>query len=197
MPPDRIMFIRHAEKPDNGKDGVAMDGSPDAESLTVRGWQRARALIVFFCAEPKMRPNAIFASGIGHGSKSKRPVETVTPLAAKLNETQPVAFDIAHLKDDVRPLDGQGSVPWGDGAGVLGAQAHSRTGRPSARCGIPFPKSGRMTALTWSGCSTARVRTGPFRRYCNACFRGTATTRSGDRPNSKSLPQVNSRGASR
>jgi broad specificity phosphatase PhoE len=104
MPPERIMFIRHAEKPDEGKDGVAADGSLDAESLTVRGWQRAGALIAFFCAQPKMRPDAIFASGIGHGSKGKRSAETVTPLAAKLNENRPVAFHAKHLKDDIQPL---------------------------------------------------------------------------------------------
>jgi hypothetical protein len=126
MPPDRIMFIRHAEKPDEGKDGVAADGSLDAESLTVRGCQRAGALIAFFCAQPKMRPDAIFASGIGHGSKGKRPAETVTPLAAKLNENRPVALHAKHLKEDPA-LDGPGFVPGGHGPGVLGAQAHSRT----------------------------------------------------------------------
>jgi hypothetical protein len=128
------MFIRHAGKPDNGKDGVAMDGSPDAESLTVRGWQRAGALIAFFCAEPEMRPNAIFASGIGHGSKCKRPAETVAPLAAKLNETRPVAFDLAHLKDDVPPLMDK-VLSLGETVLVCwGAQTHSRIGRPSGRC---------------------------------------------------------------
>jgi broad specificity phosphatase PhoE len=104
MPPDRITFIRHAEKPDEGKDGVAADGSLDAESLTVRGWQRAGALIAFFCAQGKMRPDAIFASGIGHGSKGKRPAETVTPLAAKLDVNRPVAFHAKHLKDEIQPL---------------------------------------------------------------------------------------------
>jgi broad specificity phosphatase PhoE len=104
MPPDRIIFIRHAEKSDDGTDGVTEDGILDPESLTVRGWQRAGALIAFFCAQPKMKPSTIFASGIGHGSKSNRPMETVRPLAARLNEIGKVTFNTAHLKDDVQPL---------------------------------------------------------------------------------------------
>jgi hypothetical protein len=31
--PERIVFIRYAEKPGNGADGVTADGIPDAESL--------------------------------------------------------------------------------------------------------------------------------------------------------------------
>jgi broad specificity phosphatase PhoE len=104
MPPDRIMFIRHAEKPADGENGVTADNIVDKESLTVRGWQRAGALIAFFCAQPKMKPTAIFASGIGRGSNSKRPVETVTPLAARLKESAQVIFNTAHLKNDAQPL---------------------------------------------------------------------------------------------
>jgi broad specificity phosphatase PhoE len=97
------MFIRHAEKPGDGENGVTADNSLDKESLTVRGWQRAGALIAFF-AQPKMKPTAIFASGIGHGSNSKRPMETVTPLVNRLNEIQPVTFNTNHLKDEIQPL---------------------------------------------------------------------------------------------
>lgn len=50
--PQRIMIVRHAEKPkvdDQGQNiGVGMDGSHDEESLAVRGWQRAGALSVLF-----------------------------------------------------------------------------------------------------------------------------------------------------
>src|SRR6202034_341889 len=102
----RIMFIRHAEKPGVGNNdrGVAADGEHDDENLTVRGWQRAGALIALFCAHPEMRPNTIFASGISHDSKSKRPAETVTPLASALKNFQPVAFNTTHLRDDLQPL---------------------------------------------------------------------------------------------
>ena len=40
----KIMIIRHAEKPrvSGGGAGIARDGTEDPESLTVRGWTRAR-----------------------------------------------------------------------------------------------------------------------------------------------------------
>jgi hypothetical protein len=59
------MFIRHAEKPGDGENGVTPDNIFDKESLTLRGWQRAGALIGLFIAQPKMKPTAIFASAIG------------------------------------------------------------------------------------------------------------------------------------
>src|ERR1700743_2749207 len=65
--PQRVMFIRHAEKPPGVPpyDGAGVDakGKKDKESLTVRGWQRAGALAKFFESQPKMCPNAVFASG--------------------------------------------------------------------------------------------------------------------------------------
>jgi hypothetical protein len=180
MPPDRIMFIRRAEKPDEGKDGVAADGSLDVESLTVRGWQRAGALIAFFCAQPKMRPDAIFASGIGHGSKGKRSAETVTPLAAKRNENRPVAFHAKHLKDDIQPLMDQ-VLSLEDTVLVCWEHSTFPNWPPSSQARRPFPNSGRTTASISSGSSTAQVRAGLFRKYYSACFRKTATNRSVDR----------------
>ena len=138
MPPDRIMFIRHAEKPDEGKDGVAADGSLDAESLTVRGWQRAGALIAFFCAQPKMRPDAIFASGIGHGARAngrRKPSRRLRPSSMRTDRSH----SSQTLEGRHPALDGPGFVPGGHGPGVLGAQAHSRIGRPPPGA-PPVPK---------------------------------------------------------
>jgi hypothetical protein len=106
MPPARVMVIRHAEKPDpgSGDGGVAVDGTTDQQSLTVRGWQRAGALVTFFTARTDMRPSVIFAAGIAHGSKSKRPGETLAPLAEMLNEERQTALITDHLKDDLQPL---------------------------------------------------------------------------------------------
>lgn len=119
MAPQRIMFIRHAEKPDTGYAGVAADGSQDEESLTVRGWQRAGALAKFFASQPLLRPDIVFAAGIGHGSKSQRPSETVTPLVDLLNAPGNVSFITSHLKPDLQPLvddvmtrDGKVLVAW-------------------------------------------------------------------------------------
>src|SRR5437762_3288918 len=105
----KVMIVRHAEKPE-GKDhppfGVTADGVPDFESLTVAGWQRAGALISLFVPRSLARgdlatPTVIYASRTRAegdasadegGSKSKRPLQTVVPLAAKLHLQANVTF---------------------------------------------------------------------------------------------------------
>jgi len=104
MAPKRIMFIRHAEKPHEppceNDEGVKKSGESDKESLTVRGWQRAGALAHFFSSQLPVRPNVIFASGIGTDSKSHRPKQTVTPLAELIK----MDVNTNHLKNDLNPL---------------------------------------------------------------------------------------------
>ncbi|WP_454807888.1 phosphoglycerate mutase family protein [Paraburkholderia fungorum] len=106
MAPDRIMFIRHAEKPDASAGlGIEADGKADEESLAVRGWQRAGALARFFCPIDETRaerltPATIFAAGSGPASKSKRSMQTVTPLVALLRQTSQVNYITTYLKDD-------------------------------------------------------------------------------------------------
>ena len=105
MPADQIIVIRHAQKPTRNPKhrGIQEDGTADPESLTVRGWQHAGALAAVFAgpgadvADPLVpRPDVIFAAGSGKkkvrvggkevtvGSRSRRPLQTVTPLAAAL-----------------------------------------------------------------------------------------------------------------
>jgi hypothetical protein len=87
----KIMLLRHAEKPDaNGTRGVAMTGSEDRRSLTVRGWQRAGALIALFGPElPRHTapllptPTTIFASR--PTANSARSFHTIEPLAQRLS----------------------------------------------------------------------------------------------------------------
>ena len=95
----RIMLIRHAEKPyDDGKEdnkGVRMDGSSSAESLAVRGWQRAGALALLFGSAELAQsrglsvPQHLYASDPDKadkvGSKSRRPKQTLIPLAQRLD----------------------------------------------------------------------------------------------------------------
>jgi hypothetical protein len=104
MAPTRIMFIRHAEKPHEppceNDDGVKASGEKDEKSLAVQGWQRAGALAHFFSSKADRTPDVIFAAGIGPGSESHRPKQTVTPLAKWLG----FKIDDSHLKDDVKPL---------------------------------------------------------------------------------------------
>jgi broad specificity phosphatase PhoE len=104
MAPRRILIIRHAEKPHEppceNDDGVKRNGAIDKESLTVRGWQRAGALVHFFTSEPELSPDVIFAAGIGEQSASHRPKQTVMPIAEWLG----IKIHDHHLKDDIEPL---------------------------------------------------------------------------------------------
>ncbi len=93
-----IMIIRHAEKPVPGEaHGIDETGAPDKRSLTARGWQRAGAWAELFV--PSLggqsslpTPTALFASAPSSdpsereedGTRSRRPLETLTPLAEKL-----------------------------------------------------------------------------------------------------------------
>ena len=112
------MIIRHAEKPpDKGPPfGVGADGAQDPESLTAKGWQRAGGLAALFApsggvlASPQLAtPTIIYASPArseaAHGtkdtgSKSKRPHQTVVPLASKLN----ISIDLSFQKGQEQEL---------------------------------------------------------------------------------------------
>jgi hypothetical protein len=87
-----IMIVRHAEKPVAAEvRGVRPNGDHDRHSLSVRGWTRAGALVGLFApqhGEPKAglrRPDAIYACGHADDG-SRRPVQTVTPLAERLGQ---------------------------------------------------------------------------------------------------------------
>ena len=92
----KIMIIRHAEKPVNSKDppyGVGPAGLRDDESLTVKGWQRAGALVGLFAPHEGQfqspylaTPQFVYASKAipNSDSDSQRPQQTVTPLIQKL-----------------------------------------------------------------------------------------------------------------
>src|SRR5579859_4416990 len=90
MPASSIMIIRHAEEPDDaGTDlGVDRHGMQNSHELSVRGWQRAGALVRFFNpltdVGPVQKPGAIFATAITAQSKSLRPQGTVAPLGEDL-----------------------------------------------------------------------------------------------------------------
>ena len=130
MAEQTILIIRHAEKPEPGGDN-AVDGSgaSDSRSLTPRGWQRAGVWAELFA--PSLgrraelpRPTAVFASapashreiaaGEG-GSKSRRPLETVSPLATKLGIEVDLRFgkgEEHHLAKAIATIDGVVLVCW-------------------------------------------------------------------------------------
>src|SRR5262245_33136926 len=91
--PARIMLIRHAEKPSNFSphSGVTLEGKREKECLTIRGWQRAGALATLLAPpnnafhDPALaRPHHLFASKPTKRNGSRRPIDTITPLAEKL-----------------------------------------------------------------------------------------------------------------
>lgn len=86
------MVIRHSEKPTNNGApyGVTLEGEQDKYSLTVLGWQRAGALVGLFAPGPLQRrelavPDYLYAAGSDKHSPSKRPEQTIVPLANRLN----------------------------------------------------------------------------------------------------------------
>ncbi len=125
----RIMIIRHAEKPyvdkDGKNNGVRMDGSPSDTSLVVRGWQRAGALSVLFGSAEIAQsrglsvPQNLYASDPeltdSAGSISRRTKQTLIPLAQRLKLTICVDWikgQEAELAQDILKQSGAVLVSW-------------------------------------------------------------------------------------
>ena len=101
------MLIRHAEKPakDSAPFGVTAEGERNKESLEVRGWQRAGALANLlapnnghFQHASLAKPQFLFASKPLRRKGSRRPLETVTPLAQKLELRVNSGFQRSDIK---------------------------------------------------------------------------------------------------
>ena len=123
-----LFIIRHAEKPDDKQPqlgpGLMENGTVDTESLVIRGWQRAGAWDSLFGAglggKDYPPPAKIYAATPGAAGEpnqgpSRRPAETITPLAARLGLTADVSIakgDEKHLVDKVLEHDGVVLVCW-------------------------------------------------------------------------------------
>jgi hypothetical protein len=106
----KVMLIRHGEKPVVSPDGAGScglleTGERSNHGLTVRGWQRAGALALFFGREgegfrpPSLAtPDRIFATATGPGSWSLRMQQTVAPLQQKLGSA--VVLDTRYKKGE-------------------------------------------------------------------------------------------------
>lgn len=73
--PAQVIIIRHGEKPDQGDD------------LTVKGRERAAALVPFFEDSERPQPAAIYALSPNEEHHSRRCLETATPLALAMKLT--------------------------------------------------------------------------------------------------------------
>lgn len=87
-----LILMRHAEKPDavTGSQGVDELGHHDPQALSVRGWQRAGALVhllaptnVAHAVLP--RPTGLCAAAPSRQHPSRRPAMTLQPLASQLD----------------------------------------------------------------------------------------------------------------
>ncbi len=105
-----IMLIRHAEKADEEQGGVDRSGDDNRNSLSVRGWQRAGALVPFFASSGRpmlesrlAQPTALiaeFADAPGSEEKhSKREEQTLFPLAKKLGLSLDFSFGKGQEQD--------------------------------------------------------------------------------------------------
>jgi broad specificity phosphatase PhoE len=122
--PASISLIRHAEKQlgDGPPLGVLADGRPDPESLTPRGWERARALVGLFLPRADQlgaailpTPTRLFASEVGPHSRSRRPAETLLPLSERLGLPLDEPFlqdEIDQIVEVIRACDGHVLVAW-------------------------------------------------------------------------------------
>jgi hypothetical protein len=121
---DKIMLIRHAERPNADKSlrGVGFDGRKDKESLTVRGWQRAGALARFFAPVDDhfaqrglARPASLYACKAAPEDPSLRPQHTLVPLAellqVELNRDHFNGDEIALVKH-MQSGEGPALVAW-------------------------------------------------------------------------------------
>ena len=122
----KIMIIRHGEKPGVpiAADGIDSDGNDDSKSLTAAGWQRAHALVDLFhppggtAVRPGLAvPDHLFAAANTSGDRSKRPIETITPLAESFDPVKTIdeaidATDISSIAKAAKSAGGVALVSW-------------------------------------------------------------------------------------
>jgi broad specificity phosphatase PhoE len=122
-----ILIIRHGEKPDDPKapwpgPGFTEKGLSDNKSLVVRGWERAGAWAALFGSalggDEYPRPAVIYAADPNsrNGKQpSRRPFETISPLAARLNLTPVTKHALggeAALVEEIIGLTGVALISW-------------------------------------------------------------------------------------
>ncbi len=99
----QVLFIRHAEEHD--RPGVTDSGEADKQSLTVRGWQRAGALVGLFGRKGAgLKPDIVYTSSVAPSSESKRPEQTVMPLVACLEGQLGFSFHNRFTKHETEAL---------------------------------------------------------------------------------------------
>lgn len=106
------MLMRHAEKPpkDGTPFGVTFKGDRSKESLRIRGWQRAGALVSLLAPADRhqhkalAKPHFLFASKPLRRKGSRRPIETITPLAERLELKIDSSFERSQCESMVKAV---------------------------------------------------------------------------------------------
>ena len=134
-----LFIIRHAEKPGGVWPGPGLtdQGIADEKSLVIRGWQRVGAWTTLFAnglgGQQFPVPNYLYAATPGSDGDpddlgpSRRPAETITPLAARLNKKLNVNFAQGaedRLVSELLGLSGVVLVAWEHKAIVDGIVTH-------------------------------------------------------------------------
>lgn len=163
-----IMVIRHAEKPDGVSSGVDENGVGDEQSLIVRGWQRAGALPGLFAKGAALPPpDRIYASAAVKlktpdgkiGSRSKRPTQTVSVVAAKLGLETKGAYtrgQEASLVAEIALLEGTTLVCWQHemiptiAANIMGNAVGLPPGWPGDRFDVVWRFTRASAGAPWS-----------------------------------------------
>jgi hypothetical protein len=121
-----ILIIRHAEKPNDPKapwpgSGFTEEGGIDEKSLVIRGWQRTGSWAALFAGlggDAYPQPVAIYAAdpeSTNGDDPSKRPFQTINPLATRLSLTPVVKYvlgDEDKLVEEIVDLTGAVLVAW-------------------------------------------------------------------------------------
>jgi hypothetical protein len=114
-----IIIIRHAEKPGESwpGSGLTQDGVPDKKSLVIRGWQRAGSWSALFGAGlgglNYPAPSVIYAAdpnATTGDEPSRRPFETVSPLAIRLGLTPDTTYAVGEEAQLATTVVGQAGV---------------------------------------------------------------------------------------
>jgi hypothetical protein len=174
----KIMVIRHAERPSADKSirGVTQEGVKNKDELTVRGWQRAGALVRFFSppdnrfVHPALaRPEILFACKAGPAAPSLRPQHSLLPLASLIDAALNCDYYEGQEEELVRKaIAAQGAVLIAWKHKTMQVIANAILGTRQARRNF-----GRSTALMLSGSLTGETAFGPSPRSLSSSLQAT------------------------
>ena len=173
-----------------------MDGVPNPDELSVRGWQRAGALVRLFAPLDGVTgagirtPDFLFAQGLTQHARSVRAPHTLGPLAALLGKAISTEFfkgQEEQLAGALRALTGPVLVAWEHRAicvlanFLMGDDLHTPQTWPDDCFDVVWCSSRTMavhgaSAKCLSGCSRATIPS-PFNRGQRCPSSAVASTR--------------------